>query len=67
MIIWNRCENVMPDTVGEYLTLAEYPYGSHIEVAWIEDDVFIIDGVEEPRVTHWSELNKPDVDEDYRK
>lgn len=61
MITWSRCEDVMPDTVGEYLVLAEYPYGSHVEVAWIDDDVFIIDGTEDLCVTHWSELNKPAV------
>lgn len=59
MITWNRCEDVMPDTVGSYLVLTEYPYGKHVEIAWIEDDVFITEGYEQLYVTHWSELNLP--------
>lgn len=64
MITWNRCADIMPNTVGEYLVVFESFGYQNIEIAYIEDDVFMVLGsndeyceVQEP--THWSELNKP--------
>lgn len=64
MINWNRCEDKMPDTVGDYLICYELFGYQYVDIAYIEDDVFMIpcnDGetcpVEYP--THWTELNKP--------
>lgn len=61
MIIWNSCKDVMPDTVGEYLISYDYLGRQYLDIAYIEDDVFVIDDKEEQpeNVTHWSELNKP--------
>jgi len=61
MINWISCKDKMPDTVGEYLISCEY-FGRHyLSIAYIEDDVFVIDDKEEQpeKVTHWSELNLP--------
>lgn len=64
MITWNRCEDVMPDTVGDYLICYELFDYQFIEIAYITDDKFTTvtkEGepvpVENP--THWSKLNKP--------
>lgn len=61
MINWNRCEDIMPDTVGEYLITYEYHGRQYLDIAYIEDDVFVLDDKEEQpeNVTHWSPLNKP--------
>lgn len=61
MISWNRCEEIMPGTVVEYIISYEYLGRQYLDIAYIEDDVFVIDDKEEQpeNVTHWSELNKP--------
>lgn len=59
MISWNRCEDVMPDTVGEYLIYYNEVGHQYIDIAYISDDVFIIDNEPVRCPTHWAELNKP--------
>lgn len=64
MITWNRCEDFMPDTVGEYLVVWNNFGYQNIEIAYIEDDVFMVLGSNDEycavaNPTHWSELNKP--------
>lgn len=64
MIDWISCADIMPNTVGEYLVAFDSFGYTNIEIAYIEDDVFMVlasddeyCGVQWP--THWSELNKP--------
>lgn len=64
MIIWNRCEDKMPDTVGEYLVVFDSFGYTNVEIAYIEDDVFMVLGSDDEYCavqcpTHWTELNKP--------
>lgn len=69
MITWNRCKDIMPDTVGEYLVAFESFGYQNIEIAYIEDDVFMVLGSDDEycavqHPTHWSELNKPSATND---
>lgn len=64
MIDWISCADRMPDTVGEYLVVWNNFGYQNIEIAYIEDDVFMVLGSDNEYCgvqcpTHWSELNKP--------